>query len=59
MYTVYPILRTDSTPVVLIKLSCLTQPLPTSSVGSYTDRQVMQYTADRAVIQTGERRLNL
>ena len=44
MYTVYPILRTDSTPVVLIKLSCLTQPLPTSSVGSYTDRQVVQYT---------------
>ena len=29
-----------------LKLSCLTQPLPTCSVGSYTDRQVVQYTAD-------------
>ena len=29
-------------------------------LGSYKDRQVAQYyTADRAVIQTGERRLNL
>ena len=28
--------------------SQLTQPLPTCSVGSYTDRQVVQCTADRA-----------
>ena len=28
-------------------------------LGSYTDRQVVQYAADRAVIQTGERHHNL
>ena len=28
-------------------------------LGSYTDRQLVQYAADRAVIQTGESRLNL
>ena len=27
-------------------------------LGSYTDRQLLQYTADRAIIQTGKRRLN-
>ena len=36
----YSILRTDSTPRRL-KLSCLTQPLPACSVGSYIDRQVV------------------
>ena len=28
-------------------------------LGSYTDRQLLQYTPDRAVIRTGERHLNL
>ena len=27
--------------------------------GSYTDRQLLQYTADRAVIQTGKSRLKI
>ena len=31
-----------------LKLRCLTQPLPARSAGSYTDRQVVQYNADRA-----------
>ena len=44
----YILLRTDSLPPSRLKLSCLTQPLPACSVGSYTDRQVVQYTADRA-----------
>ena len=30
----------------------------TVDLGSYTDRQLLQYTADRAVIQTGTFRLN-
>ena len=38
----------DSTPIRRPKLSCLTQPLPACSVGSYTYRQVVQLTADRA-----------
>ena len=31
-----------------LQLEGLTQPLPACSVGSYTDGQVVQYTADRA-----------
>ena len=41
---IYP---TETASPCRLKLSCLTQPLPACSVGSYTDRQVVQYTVEQ------------
>ena len=42
----YILLRLGSTPPRRLKKCGLTQPLPACSVGSYTDKQVVQYTAE-------------
>ena len=50
---IYITLRTDS-PSLRLKKEGLSQPLSTCTDGSYTDGQVVQYTADRAERRLGE-----